>query len=75
MPNTIKHIRQLFDEHHEIAAWLIIIMAGAGRWFDKIEDWPMVAMIAISMLTLLGVERFRGVRVGPGGVEVSDGKD
>lgn len=75
MPNTIKHIRQLFDEHHEIAAWLIIIMAASGRWFDKLGDWPTVAMFALALLTLLGSERFGGVKIGPGGVEVDRGED
>lgn len=75
MPKTIKHITNLFDEHHEIAFWVIFTVACVGRWFDKIGDWPMVAIVALALLTLLGVERFRGVKVGPGGVEVGDGKD
>lgn len=77
MPNTIKHIRQLFDEHHEIAAWLVLIIAVAGRFADKIDQWPMVAMVALSLVTLLGSDRFRGLNVGPGGVGVGgdDGKD
>lgn len=75
MPNTIKHIRQLFDEHHEIAAWLVIVMAALGRGFDKLSDWPTVAMVALALLTLLGSGRFAGVKVGPGGVEVDHGKD
>ena len=70
MPNLTLH--DLFDEKGEVAGWLILALAVLGRYFDKLEQWPTVSLVALAVVTLLGAQYFRGVEVGPGGFKVSD---
>lgn len=64
------HVRNLFDEQHEIMAWITLLGAGLGVAFDRLEDWPGVALIGLALVTMLGSARYKGVKVGPGGVDV-----
>lgn len=66
----IQRIAELFDEHNEIAAWLVLIGAVALLLVGKLDQWPFVALVGLGLVTLLGSKYFAGVRVGPGGVEV-----
>lgn len=66
----IEHIKQLFDEKHEIMAWLTFIGAAVGMFTNSIEDWPGVTLIGVALLTMLGSSYYKGVSIGPGGVDV-----
>ena len=66
----IERIRDLFDEHHEVAAWLVLVGSFVLLSVGKLEQWPFVAMVGLSLLTLLGSKRYSGISVGPGGLEV-----
>lgn len=65
-------LRQLFDEQAEIMAWVVLALAVAGRLFDKLDDGWSVAMVGMSLVTMLGVSRFRGLSVGPSGFTVGN---
>lgn len=66
----IRNITELFDERHEVAAWLVMLTAIVLLVTERLDQWPFVALIATSLVTLLGSQYFRGVRVGPSGIEV-----
>lgn len=66
----IRHISDLFDEHHEIAAWVVLVTAIGLRVADRLDQWPFVAMVCAGLVTLLGSAYFAGVKVGPSGIEV-----
>lgn len=66
----IQRFAELFDEHNEIAAWLVLITAVVLLLLGKLEQWPFVALVGLGLVTLLGSKYFAGVRVGPSGVEV-----
>ena len=68
----IARLVELVDEKAEIAGWIVLILAVAGRYLDKIDQWPTVALIALALVTMLGAQYFRGVKVGPSGFEVVD---
>ena len=68
----ITRFSQLCDEHHELAAYITIALAAGGRAFDRLGDWPAVALVALGLLTLLGSAYYRGVRIGPSGFSVGD---
>lgn len=66
----IHSITDLFDEHHEVAAWLVLGTAVALLVTGRLDQWPFVALVATSLVTLLGSKYFGGVKVGPSGIEV-----
>lgn len=66
----IENFKQLFDEQHEIMAWLTFVGAWSGIVLDRIEDWPGVALIGVALLTMLGSAFYKGVSIGPGGLNV-----
>lgn len=68
---TIKRITELFDEKSEIASWLVLAAAVALLAAGKLEQWPFVAMVGFSLLTLLGTGYYGAkFKVGPNGLEV-----
>lgn len=71
--SKLTKLTDLFDEKHEVAAWLVMLASVIMRWLDKLDQWPFVALVATALVTLLGSSYFRGVRVGPQGIEVGDG--
>jgi hypothetical protein len=68
-------LKSLFDERHEIAAWLVMAIAAGGSATGRLGDWPAVALVCVSLVTLLGSARYAGVSVGPDGVQVDGGSD
>jgi hypothetical protein len=44
--------------------------ASGGIVLDRLEDWPGVALIGLSLLTMLGSAYYKGVSIGPGGLDV-----
>jgi hypothetical protein len=68
----IRKITDLFDEQHEVAAWLVLATSIALLVTGRLDQWPFVALVATSLVTLLGSQYFRGVRVGPQGIEVRE---
>jgi len=70
----MNFVRSLFDERHEIAAWVVMAIAIGGSATGRLGDWPAVALVCVSLVTLLGSARYAGVSVGPDGVKV-DGED
>jgi len=68
----IQRLRELVDEKAEVAGWLLLVLAALGRYFEKLDQWPTVGLVALSMTTLLGVQYFRGLSIGPAGIGVDD---
>ena len=63
-------LKSLFDERHEVAAWCVLSLTVAGLQTGRLGDWPAVALVCVSLITLLGSARYAGISVGPDGVDV-----
>lgn len=59
------------DQAHELMGWSVFCVASTLVCMGKIDGPTAALMIGGAVVTVVGVERFRGLRVGPGGVEVS----
>lgn len=66
----IKSIKELFDDQHEIMAWCVLVMTAVGVATDRLEDWPGVCLVALSLVTTLGSAYYKGIKIGPGGLNV-----
>jgi hypothetical protein len=65
-------IRKMFNEPHEIAAWMVLLGVALAVYAGRAElDWPVVTMTFLGLFTLLGSRRFRGLSFGPDGVEIA----
>jgi predicted histidine transporter YuiF (NhaC family) len=73
MGEKIKKIWNLFDEQHEVMAWIVLVLAVAGRWTEMLDQWPTVAMCCTSLVTMLGSKYYAGLKVSPQGIEVDRG--
>jgi len=71
----IDFVKSLFDERHEVAAWAVLALTVAGLQTGRLGDWPAVALVCVSLITLLGSARYAGISIGPNGVDVDDGGD
>ena len=65
-------LKDYFDEKHEFAAWLVILVGIIALFTGAVSEWPSVVLIAIGLFTLLGKQVFGGVKIGPQGLEVDD---
>lgn len=72
MTQQIRRLMELVDEKAEIAGWIVLVLAVAGRVTDTLDQWPAVSLVGLALVTLLGAEYFRGVKVGPTGIGVDD---
>lgn len=61
-------LRQLFDEQHEIMAWLVFCVALGNTTFRGLDGWS-VALFGLALVTM-GVVRVKSA--GPQGVEFND---
>jgi hypothetical protein len=68
----LHSLLELVDEKAEIAGWIVLLLAVGGRWFDRLDQWPAVSLVGLSLVTMLGAQYFRGVKVGPTGIGVDD---
>lgn len=66
-----KNIRELVDETHEFAAWVVLLAAFIMLATGLIGELTLVAMVWSSLITLLGTKYFSGLKVGKDGIEVS----
>jgi len=66
----LTSITNLFDEQHEIMAWITLAFALGGIATDRLEDWPGIVLVALSLVTMLGSAYFKGISIGPGGLDV-----
>lgn len=69
--SKISRITQLFDDQHEIMAWLVLALAVAGVATGTLESWPGVGLAGLSLITMLGAAYYKGVKLGPGGLDVN----
>ena len=67
-------LKQFFDDQADVMAWVVLIIAVAGRLTENLSDWPFVAMIGLCLVTMLGAHHYDGVKAGPAGFSV-DRKD
>lgn len=58
-------MRKYLDEAHEQAAILIFIAAICLRVFTDMGDYATLGTLFLSVVTLLGMKRFKGFKVGP----------
>lgn len=70
MSEKLKRLRELFDEQHEVMAWIVLVLATLGRSTGHLDQWPTVAMVCTSLVTMLGANYYSGLKVGKDGVEV-----
>jgi hypothetical protein len=68
----ISSFTELFDEHNEIAAWLILFSMVGLLLSGKIDQWPFLVGIGIGLVTLLGARYFAGIKISKEGLEVKD---
>jgi hypothetical protein len=66
----IQSIKHLFDDQHEIMAWVTLLGAAVGVATNRLEDWPGVALAGFALITMLGAGYYKGVKIGPGGLDV-----
>lgn len=66
----MEHLRTLFDTKAEVAGWLVLACVPVGLYFERLEQWPAVALVVVALITLLGAQHYAGVRVSPQGIEV-----
>jgi hypothetical protein len=65
-------IKKMFNEPHEIAAWLVLLGVALAVYTGRASiNWPVVTLTFLGLFTLLGSRRFRGVSFGPDGVEIA----
>ena len=72
MPKISK-FTELFDEHNEVAAWLVLFSMVGLLLSGKLDQWPFITGVGLSLVTLLGSKYFGGIKVSTDGIEV--GKD
>lgn len=58
------------DEPHEIAAWTLLVLTPVGVAFDRLADWPAVAVVFLALLVLAGSRRLDGLSLGVGPLEI-----
>lgn len=66
----IRSIKELFDDQHEIMAWVVLALSVAGVATDRLDDWPGVCMAGLALITMLGSAYYKGIKIGPGGLDV-----
>ena len=71
--SKLQSIKALFDEQHEVMAWIVLALAVAGRASELLDQWPAVSLCMTSLVTMLGSAYYSGIKVGPQGVEVNRG--
>lgn len=74
MPKVSK-ITELFDEHNEVAAWIVLFTNVGLLLTEKLDQWPFVVGVGLSLVTLLGSKYFSGIKVSAEGLEISDRED
>jgi hypothetical protein len=67
----ISALKDLFDEHNEIAAWLVLLTAIVLLVLGRVGELTFVSMLAMSLVTLLGSKYYKGVKVSKDGFEIS----
>ena len=70
MSEKLKRLRELFDEQHEVMAWIVMVLATIGRSTEHLDQWPTVALVCTSLITMLGASYYAGVKVSKDGIEV-----
>lgn len=68
-------ITKAFDERFEIAAWLVIILAAAGLYTGHLKSLHGAILIALGLLSLVGIHRFEGAKLGPFRIKETDDCD
>jgi len=58
------------DEAHEALGWAVWGAASALVCLGKIDGLTYLALCGLAVVVVAGVERFRGLRLGPGGFEL-----
>ena len=59
------------DQAHELMGWAVFCVASTLVCMGRIDGPTYALMIGGAVVTVVGVERFRGLRVGPAGLEVN----
>lgn len=62
----IERVRQLFDEQHEIMAWLTFALGVASIAFELLSGGWSVALIVVALITMRSL---RAHEVGPAGIK------
>ena len=71
MSAKLRRFLDLFDEHHEVLAWVQLVLNTGLLLLDKIDGTIWLGAMLLTAVTMLGARRFRGLK-GPGGIGVDD---
>lgn len=71
MTDKLKKIGDLLDEKSEVAGWVVLIYSFVSLPLGWLEQWPGVVTIGLSLVTLLGSQYYKGVRLSKDGLEIS----
>ncbi len=71
MSKAWEKIKAGFDEPVEWMAWLCFVAGLLVLAFRPDDTWWATVLFALAAITVGGVARFRGLKIGAGGIEVS----
>lgn len=61
------------DQAHELMGWAVFCVASTLICLGKISGEVYLGLVLGAAVTVVGIERYRGLKLGPGGVEVGPG--
>ena len=61
------------DQAHELMGWAVFCVASTLICMGKISGEVYAGLVAGAVLTVVGIERYRGLKLGTGGIEVGKG--
>lgn len=67
-------IKRLFDERTEIVGWLAFGMACTCVLGGFAVSWQQLLLVAWAMLTILGSASYKGISIGPSGLDIGGSK-
>lgn len=70
----MKLIKSLFDDRTEIVGWLAFALACTSVMAGFAVSWQQLLMLAWSMLTILGSASYKGISIGPRGLDIGGSK-
>lgn len=61
-----------FDTPIEVAGWLMFAGGFGFLAFERLTSWEALPIMVMGLVTAGGMRHFRGLRVGPKGIEIGD---
>lgn len=64
-----------FDQIHELMGWCVFCVASTLVCMGKIDGATYAGLVGGAVVTVVGVQHFRGLSVGPAGLSVEKKSD